>query len=185
MKTKFLTALALSMAAVSMSAAAAAASPNEYGAKTRCLYDSVEGSTSTNWVMRIARIEVTPPTVSAHQGGRQFVGWRFIVERNLDYGGWVERFRSTIQIAIATQTDAADFSRRGVDVHIPQFVIDDVSTPNYHDLDYRVSLKIFWYDGDGTKAEVVSTSPVEYRLYKDGEFLVNYPTSCYYAWANG
>jgi hypothetical protein len=171
-----LTAFVIALAALIAAASPISAATPNYSPTARCLYSdvSVPGD-GWVWLMQIRRIEVKPPKVFAAQPGKQLVGWRFAVERQIEQEGWKVTYRSPIQSAKATPTRPAAFQLMGVNVKIPQRVFDDVLF-----LDYRVVITTFWYNADGSKQSSLVSSPGTYRDYMDGQFMFTFD-SCYFS----
>jgi hypothetical protein len=92
-------------------------------------------------------INVRAPKVRAISGSQE-VGWRFMVERQIQENlatPWVLRYTSPIQKHVTNSTTNAQFSTRGINVNVGTAGVDD--EPVYL---YRVKVKMFWYMPDGS-----------------------------------
>jgi len=141
-------AMALTASAAGPAAAASAATttpPADYGARVNCNYRVIEGG-KYGWTQaKLKTFGVKPPTLYSSTSGRQTVGWRFYVERNLDQedGSWKVTYRSPIQKRTATQSTAASFDPMQVEVALPN--VEDESSVFYH-----VTLVMFVYNKKGS-----------------------------------
>jgi hypothetical protein len=122
----------------------AAATPptSDYGNTATCRYAAPGDGPAFNW--RIKKIVVTAPVLYA-KSGTQNVGWRFVVTRSESFGGdpWTVTYRSPIQKASATTSQAAPFTTKTVDVAIPK--VENITSVWYH-----VALKLYWYRSNGS-----------------------------------
>ncbi len=142
----------------------AAQAGSSYGAEARCRYHETQGGKFGWTEALLKRIAVTPPSVVSRNGGKQQVGWRFIVERSLERanGPWQVTYGSPIQTGSATATKPASFSAMRVRVGVPNVEYQD-------DVWYHITLKIFWYRPDGSVKAKASYLFSQYRMYVDGE----------------
>lgn len=134
----------------------------DYGTTARCRYE-ITAAGQFGWTEAdLRRVRLTPPEMYA-QSGTQAVGWGFLVRRsmNRDNGPWRVVGRSRIQMGSATTTTAAAFSLMRVGVTIP--AIDE---PEF--VHYRVVLKMFWFNGDGSIASKVSHPMPHIEINVDG-----------------
>lgn len=154
----FITVVA-SLAAVPGTASATPAP--DYGASVLCRYVITEPSDILGWTAaRLDRLVVSPPTVYAQHGTQQ-VGWRYVVKRSLnwDQGPWKVTYRSSIQQASATASSPADFSKMRVDVNVP-------NVENQGHVYYVLTLKIFWYDSNGSSIQSKLSHEFEWYSYR-------------------
>jgi hypothetical protein len=141
----------------------------DYGGRTKCMNHTVE---SPVWEVELDRIIVRPPQVYALGDTRQSVGWRLIVwgddQHSPDTGAPVTqifKYKSPIQRATAYPTSRAQFTRMVVSVDPPAWTM-----PGFHlEFLYHRTIKVFWYNADGsvqaTDTQIIGGSSV----YVDGE----------------
>jgi hypothetical protein len=95
-----------------------------------CTYDN-------SWA-QLQSIEVRAPRVFASDVSSsedaQDVGWQFWIKRRLEDGRWVNVYASSTQIATATDTASAPFTR-----------MSTAFVPNYPG-PFKVVVRMFWYD---------------------------------------
>jgi hypothetical protein len=156
-------AMALAAIAIVVVPANATTPPPEYGSTLQCRYHGAGPGPAYNF--RLKKFVVSPPEMKANSG-TQRVGWRFVVTRSLNNGDapWKTTYRSLIQKASATTTEAAEFTTRSVEVALPH--VDNLS-----DVVYQVTLKMFWYRHDGsvqTQTSFLMTNPVVLLNGQDG-----------------
>ena len=156
--------LALLAAAVLVPAPLLAAPLPNYGSTVNCRY-SVTQSGKYGWTEALLkRIAVQSPAVYA-KSGTQLVGWQFVVRRSLDRTNtpWVVTYRSHIQKRLATTSTPAAFDAMRVDVNVPT----DVEWQAF--VWYKVTLRVFWYDSDGSVASKDSSLFADYSMHVNGE----------------
>jgi hypothetical protein len=166
----------LSIAATSLVASPVAAStppPSDYGNTATCRYTAPGNGPSYNF--RIKKIVVTAPTLYA-KNGTQTVGWRFVVARSKSYGDdpWKITYRSPVEKATATTSQAAPFTTKSVDVAIPD--VQNVGSVQYH-----ATLKLYWYRPDGSVQSKTSYSMPYMGMHSrfDDDYETNCPAGYY------
>lgn len=167
-----------SAVATPVAAAAAATDRGDHGAQARCMYTSVE---LPGWsgAMRLNRIRVMPPTLLA-VGGAGEVGWRFVVQRRYDVGNWKRIFASRIQRATATPSQPAAFSSMSAHINSPLFISDGQG--GFRSADYRVVLKLYWFDAAGSIARLERHRMDHYDVFRDGNYLWTDRGLCTHGW---
>ena len=121
---------------------------------------------------RLNKFVVAPPVVYGNKSP-QTVGWRFVVTRATNWGGdpWKVTYRSPIQKASATTTQAAAFTSKSVDVAIPN--VDNVTSVWYH-----VTLKLYWYRSNGTVASQTTYLMPWMKWVQNGHYYGDYDQIC-------
>jgi hypothetical protein len=139
-----------SVAATVICGPVAAYSPpsSDYGNTATCNYRAPGDGPSFNF--RIKKIIVTPPVLYGTDSTHN-VGWRFVVTRSKSWGGdpWKVTYRSPIEKATATKSQAAHFTTKSVDVAIPN--VENVASVSYH-----VTLKLYQYSSSGAVLSITS-----------------------------
>lgn len=143
-----------------------------YGLKVApsCRYRAVSGGTFGWTTARLKRLRVDPPSMWAMRT-RQRVGWRFVVQRSIDTAPWKVTYRSPIQKATAYSDRPASFSKMVVDVKLP--AVNDKTR-----VEYRLTIKAFWYRSDGSTEYKISDLIDEYDFYVDGQYHFTDWPSC-------
>ena len=121
----------------------------------------------------LKRIDVDPPRLYALNSKTATVGWRFIVERQrfdqeVNPAPWKQTYKSPLQTARASLTTAAAFTTMGVKVKLP--VLSDPENYNWQAVNYRVTLKLFWYRANGTTQQAVTHQMKHYENWLDGAY---------------
>jgi hypothetical protein len=178
----------LAMAAVVLTAAPVAAQPAAvvvggaaveaqvtqpgYGLKVApsCRYRAVSVGRFGWTTARLKRIRVDPPSMWAMRA-KQKVGWRFVVQRSIDSAPWKVTYRSPIQKSTAYSDRPASFSKMVVDVKLP-------SVKDKTRVEYRVTIKAFWYRSDGSTEYKLRDLIDVYDFYVDGEYHFTDEPSC-------
>jgi hypothetical protein len=134
----------IAIAGIATPVSAATPPTSDYGNTAECRYRAPGNGPAYNW--RLSRLVVKPPVLYAKKRSQQ-VGWRFAVNRSIwadgQPGPLKVTYRSPIQKRTATPTNAANFTTQDVDVALPNGVSE-------RDVEYTVTLKLFWYRSDGS-----------------------------------
>jgi hypothetical protein len=127
---------------------------------------------------RLSHIGASPPRMKAVPGmGTEVVAWSFTVQRRIvDSGGagpWKDRFTSQ---KFTTSTNAkhnAYFGgEQGVHVVVP-FEAGGAASANY-----RVIVKLFWYESDGTTILGTATDRVDWYYPDQGKGVPTFHHFC-------
>jgi hypothetical protein len=133
-------------ATVAFAGPVAAATPptSDYGNTVECRYRAPGTGPAYDFLLK--KFVVTPPKLFA-KSSTQKVGWRFSVTRTLGWGTGPTKvtYTSPIQKASATTSHAAAFTSQSVDVQLP-----NIGDTPYQSVSYTVTLKLFWYNANGT-----------------------------------
>ena len=119
---------------------------------------------STDDIYKLRHISVYSPRMKAVPGmGSEKVGWRFIVQRQINgitNGPWLNRYTSPLWTITTTSSQYANFAQHeGVSVTVP-FPYGGEGGANY-----RVLLKMTWFGHDGTS--VLGTVSGRLEWYDD------------------
>src|SRR3954468_15203005 len=175
MKRLIQSAVVLALAASAFVAGpAAAATPappaSNYNNTVECRYRADGTGPAFDW--RLKKLAVTAPVLYAKKS-HQKVGWRFVVTRSMNSsaGPWDVTYRSPVQKASATTTQAANFGTMSVGVQIPK--VDNVVSVWYH-----VTLKLYWYRTDGSVASRTSYLMPYLEFWQNGEYQHDWAHEC-------
>jgi hypothetical protein len=150
-------------------ASAHSAPPSDYGNTVECRYKAPGNGPSYNF--KLKKLAVTTPTLYA-DSGKHKVGWRFIVTRTMNFGSGPSKvtYRSPIQKATASTTEAADFSKMSVDVGLP-------NVENLTSVSYTVAMKLFQYKSDGSVKSKTTYQMPYMSIYENGTYS-DYDNAC-------
>lgn len=156
--------ITIGAAVLAMPATAGATPAPDYGATVRCHFEVTARLPSGTWTeAQLRRITVTPPQIPA-VATTQTVGWRFVVTRSMDGNRdqpFVVIYRSPIQKGVGDSS----FTTMRTDITLP-------GDPEYDShVWYRVTLKIYWYNADGSvQNKVVYLMPDMHWIVNRHEF---------------
>jgi hypothetical protein len=154
---------------LAISAAPVLSATGDRGAVVICNYKYLgDDSVYVDGILK--RIDVIPPRLYALNSSTASVGWRFVVERLRQDQGWPapwkQTYKSPLQTAEASLTTAAAFTTMGVKVKLP--VLADPENYTWQDVNYRVTLKLFWYRANGTTQQAVTHQMKHYEYWLVG-----------------
>jgi hypothetical protein len=137
-----------------------ASDPPNYGSTVTCRYKTYEGTAFAGQA-KVRKIVVSPPRMFA-KSGQQTVGWRFIVSRTYGTEAAKTTYVSPIETAVASTTVAAAFATMSVAVSLPR--VENLSW-----LEYRVTLRLIWYRGNGTVQSKITYPMPTYTMFYNGD----------------